>query len=162
VSQHKISVFCITYGDGARRNKNSSIKIDDKLFLLSYDREISVSRRRQKDIACRVSEDNGRNYQSAVPESKEIWTLEEDFEASSGIKMPIVEDKEKCTSKNKKHHSNSAHKVTVFDMKNRYSTSGSEGIYLDVTSYTALPESHPVGVPYPLTSEGSIIELGVK
>ena len=64
------------------RNKNSSSKIRDKLYLVSYDREITVSRRGQKDHACRVSEDNNRNYQSAGPEIKEIWTLEMDFEAS--------------------------------------------------------------------------------
>jgi hypothetical protein len=45
--------------------------------------------------------------------------------------------------------------MAVFEMKNRHSTSGSEGIYLDVTSYTASLESHPVGVPFLLISEGS-------
>jgi len=36
------------------RNKNSSIKTRDNLHLLSYDRETTVSRRRQKESACRV------------------------------------------------------------------------------------------------------------
>jgi len=62
----------------------------------------------------------------------------------------------------KKNHNNSAHKVAVFEVKNRHSTSGSEGIYLDVNSNTAPLQSHPVGVPYLLTGEDSIIELGVK
>jgi len=58
-------------------------------------------------------------------------------------------------NKHKKNHNNSAHKVAVFEVKKRHSTSGSEGIYLDVTSYTAPLESHPVGVPYLLISEDS-------
>ena len=80
------------------RSKHSSIKIRDKRYLLSYDREITVSRRRQKDHGCRVSEDNNSNYQSAGPEIKEIWSLEAGFETSSGIKRSTVEGKEKCTS----------------------------------------------------------------
>ena len=52
--------------------------------------------------------------------------------------------------------------MAVFGVKNRHSTSRSEGIYLDVTSYTAPLKSRPVGVLYLMTSEGSIIELGVK
>lgn len=79
------------------RNKNSSIKTRDNLHLLSYDREITVSGRRQKESACRVREDNNRNYQSSGPEIKEIWTIEAGFEASSGIKRSTVEGKEKCT-----------------------------------------------------------------
>jgi hypothetical protein len=82
------------------RNKNSSVKIRDKLYLISNDREITVSRRRQKDHAYRMNEDNNRNFQSAGPEIKETWTLEADFEASSVIKRSTVEDKEKCTSTN--------------------------------------------------------------
>jgi hypothetical protein len=75
------------------------------------------------------------------------------------MKMSIVEDKEKCLSTNTK-------RTTIIRpikwVKNRHSTSGSEGIYLDITSYTAPLESHPVGVPYLLTNEGSIIELRLK
>ena len=43
------------------RNKNSSIKTRDKLYLLSCDREITVSRRRQQDHSCRMNEDKNRN-----------------------------------------------------------------------------------------------------
>jgi regulatory protein YycH of two-component signal transduction system YycFG len=43
-----------------------------------------------------------RNYQSAGPEIKEIWTLEADIEAISGIERSTAEDKEKCISTNTK------------------------------------------------------------
>ena len=42
------------------------------------------------------------NLWYAGPEIEEIWTLEVDFEASSGIKKSTVEDTEKCTSTNTK------------------------------------------------------------